>query len=34
MADQPGHMTVCQLGWVTFGFTRDGFNTKLINLVC
>ena len=33
MADQPGYMTVCQLGRVTFGFTRNGFDTQLINLV-
>ena len=32
LVDEPLHMSVCKLGRITFGFTRDGFDTKLINL--
>ena len=32
LSDQPGHMTVSQLGRVTLGFTRDRLNTELVDL--
>ena len=32
LADQPGHMTVGKLSRITFGFTWNGFNTKLVDL--
>ena len=33
LVDQPLHMSVCQLGRIALGFTGNGFNTKLIDLV-
>ena len=32
LVDEPLHMSVCKLGRITFGFTRDGFDSKLVNL--
>ena len=32
LAEQPGHMTVCQLCRIAFRFTWDGFDTKLVDL--
>ena len=30
--NQPGNMSMCQLCRITFRFTWDGFNSKLVNL--
>ena len=32
LAEQPGHMTVCQFCRITFGLTRNRFNTQLVDL--
>ena len=32
LLDEPGNVTVSQLGRITFRFTGDGFYTKLVNL--
>ena len=30
--NQPFDMSVCEFSRITFGFTRNGFDTKLVNL--
>ena len=32
LLDEPGHMSVYQLGRITLGFTGDGFDSQLIEL--
>ena len=32
LLQQPGHMSVGQLGRITFGFAGDGFNAQFVDL--